>query len=47
MGRLRAAVAELPGETLVLLAGISEVNDGRPQLHVGMASGPGFAAPAG
>ena len=26
----------------MLLAGISEVNDGRPQLHVGMASGPGF-----
>ncbi|HLM05012.1 MAG TPA: hypothetical protein VK402_07500 [Blastococcus sp.] len=43
-GRLRAAVASLPGDTLLLLAGISEVNDGRPQLHVGMASGPGFSA---
>ena len=43
VGRLRAAVAELPGDTLVLLTGISEVNDGRSQLHVGMASGPGFA----
>jgi hypothetical protein len=35
-------VAALPGETLLLLAGISEVNDGRSQLHVGMAAGPGF-----
>ena len=35
-------------DTLVLLAGISEVNDGRPQLHVGMASGPGLRRrPAG
>jgi hypothetical protein len=43
VGRLRAAVAAVDhGDTLVLLAGISEVNDGRPQLHVGMASGPGF-----
>ena len=42
VGRLRNAVAELPGDTLLLLAGISEVNDGRSQLHVGMASGPGF-----
>jgi hypothetical protein len=42
VGRLTAAVAELPGESLVLLAGISEVNDGRPQLHVGIATGPGF-----
>jgi hypothetical protein len=44
VGRLRAAVATLPGDTLLLLAGISEVNDGRAQLHVGMASGPGFSA---
>jgi hypothetical protein len=42
VGRLQDAVAQLPGETLVLLAGISEVNDGRPQLHVGIASGAGF-----
>jgi hypothetical protein len=42
VGQLRAAVAALPGDTLVLLAGISEVNDGRPQLHVGMAAGPGL-----
>ena len=42
VGRLRDAVATMPGNTLLLLAGISEVNDGRPQLHVGMASGPGF-----
>ncbi|MGY1826108.1 hypothetical protein ACI794_07035 [Blastococcus sp. SYSU DS0541] len=44
LGRLLAAVDALPGETLLLLAGISEVNDGRPQLHVGMARGPGFEA---
>jgi hypothetical protein len=42
LGRLQGAVQALPGETLVLLAGISEVNDGRPQLHVGLATGPGF-----
>jgi hypothetical protein len=46
VGRLRAAVADLPGDPLLLLAGISEVNDGRPQLHVGMAEGPGFPASA-
>jgi hypothetical protein len=45
LGLLRAAVDALPGETLLILAGISEVNDGRPQLHVGIASGPGFASP--
>lgn len=42
VGQLRAGVAAMPGDTLLLLAGISEVNDGRPQLHVGMADGPGF-----
>lgn len=42
LGRLLAAIDELPGDTLLLVAGISEVNDGRPQLHVGIASGPGF-----
>ena len=42
VGRLRAAVATMDDDTLLLLAGISEVNDGRPQLHVGMAEGPGF-----
>ncbi|MCZ2805778.1 hypothetical protein O2W18_11745 [Modestobacter sp. VKM Ac-2983] len=41
IGRLRDAVAELPGDTLLLLQGVSEVNGGRPQLHVGLASGPG------
>ena len=41
VGRLRTAVDALPGETLLLLQGISEVNGGRPQLHVGMALGPG------
>jgi hypothetical protein len=44
VGRLRAALATMPGDTLLVLAGISEVNDGRPQLHVGMVSGPGFPA---
>jgi hypothetical protein len=39
VGRLRAA---LPDDTLLVVAGVSEVNDGRPQLHVVMASGPGF-----
>jgi hypothetical protein len=42
VGRLRAAADALPGETLLLLQGISEVNGGRPQLHVGLASGPGL-----
>ncbi|MGY1662608.1 hypothetical protein ACI78Q_15425 [Geodermatophilus sp. SYSU D00705] len=42
VGRLAAAVDAAPGETLLLLQGVSEVNDGRPQLHVGIASGPGF-----
>ena len=45
VGRLRAAAATLPGDTLLLLAGISVVNDGRSQLHVGLASGPGFSEP--
>jgi hypothetical protein len=44
VGELRDALEPMTGETLLLLAGISEVNDGRPQLHVGMASGPGFPA---
>jgi len=39
---LRAATDRLPGRTLVLLQGISEVNDGRAALHVGIASGPGY-----
>ncbi|MGY1594988.1 hypothetical protein ACI79D_23690 [Geodermatophilus sp. SYSU D00708] len=45
VGRLVEAVAAAPGETLLLLQGISEVNDGRPQLHVGIASGPGLDDP--
>ncbi|MGY1917178.1 hypothetical protein [Blastococcus sp. SYSU DS0973] len=44
VGRVLTAVDQLPGDTLLLLAGISEVNDGRPQLHVGIATGPGFGA---
>nr|WP_246324909.1 hypothetical protein [Petropleomorpha daqingensis] len=42
VGRLRAA---LPPDTLLVIAGISEVNDGRPQLHVAIASGPGYDQP--
>jgi hypothetical protein len=42
VGRLRTAVAALPGDTLLLLQGVSEVNGGRPQLHVAMANGPGM-----
>src|SRR4051812_32955068 len=44
VGRLRAAADALPGDTLLLLQGISEVNGGRPQLHVAMAEGPGMTA---
>jgi hypothetical protein len=43
VGRLRAAAGALP-DTLLLLQGISEVNGGRPQLHVAMAEGPGMTA---
>jgi len=43
VGRLRAAAEGLAGETLLLLQGISEVNGGRPQLHVGLANGPGMS----
>jgi hypothetical protein len=45
LGRLVEAVAAAPGDTLLLVQGISEVNDGRAQLHVGIASGPGFGEP--
>ena len=45
VGSLRSAIAALPGRTLLLLQGISEVNDGSPRLHVGIASGPGFDSP--
>ncbi|MEU2348566.1 hypothetical protein [Modestobacter sp. NPDC049651] len=41
VGQLRRTLAQAPG-TLLLLAGVSEVNDGRPRLHVAMAQGPGF-----
>ncbi|WP_369133814.1 hypothetical protein [Modestobacter sp. I12A-02662] len=44
VGLLREAVAAVPGDTLLLLAGISEVGGGRPQLHVGLASAPGLPA---
>ena len=44
VARLRAAAAALPGRTLLLLAGVAEVGDGEPRLHVGVAAGPGFPA---
>ena len=43
VGRVRAAVEALAGETLLLVVGTGSVNDARAQLHVGIASGPGFA----
>ncbi|GHE06809.1 hypothetical protein [Klenkia taihuensis] len=39
---LRSVLDTLPGNTLLLVDGVSEVNDGRPQLHVAIAHGPGF-----
>ncbi|WNV77591.1 hypothetical protein [Geodermatophilus sp. DSM 44513] len=45
VGRLADAVAAAPGETLLLVTGVSEVGDGRPQLHVGIAAGPGLTGP--
>ncbi|KQS54802.1 hypothetical protein ASG36_20410 [Geodermatophilus sp. Leaf369] len=42
LATVQDALATLPGSTLLLVQGVSEVNDGRPQLHVSMASGPGF-----
>ncbi|MEI4278882.1 hypothetical protein [Klenkia terrae] len=42
LSALRAVLDRLPGPTLLLLEGVSEVNDGRPQLHVAMAHGPGL-----
>ncbi|MGY1616614.1 hypothetical protein ACI797_07675 [Geodermatophilus sp. SYSU D00691] len=46
VGQLRAAADALEGRTLFVVAGVSEVNDGRPQLHVAIVSGPGFDEPA-
>lgn len=42
VGAVRAALTTLPGDTLLLVQGVSEVNDGRPQLHVAIANGPGY-----
>ncbi len=42
VGEVRGALTTLPGRTLLLVQGVSEVNDGRPQLHVAIAHGPGF-----
>jgi hypothetical protein len=45
LGRLVGAVAAAPGETLLLVQGVSEVGGGRAQLHVGIASGASFGGP--
>ena len=42
IGRIREAVADLDGDTLLLVAGISEVDDNRSRLHPALAVGPGF-----
>jgi hypothetical protein len=39
VGEVRAALTD---GSLLVLTGVSEVNDARAQLHVGMVSGPGF-----
>jgi hypothetical protein len=43
VGRIRAAVDELPGDTLLLVTGVSETDDDRARLHPAIAVGPGFA----
>ena len=45
VGRIRAVADQLPGDTLLLLQGLSEVDDARPRLHVVIAAGPGFDHP--
>jgi hypothetical protein len=45
VGLLRRAADGVPGETLFLVAGVSEVDDERARLHVGIVSGPGFERP--
>ncbi|MEI4271100.1 hypothetical protein TEK04_05150 [Klenkia sp. LSe6-5] len=42
VGGLQSVLGGLPGRTLLLVVGVSEVNDGRPQLHVAMAAGAGL-----
>ncbi|MPQ99750.1 hypothetical protein GB931_17855 [Modestobacter sp. I12A-02628] len=42
VGLVRAALAQLPGSTLLLVQGVSEVDGDEAQLHVSMVSGPGF-----
>ncbi len=45
VGRLREAVDALEGDTLLVIAGLSEVDDERARLHVGIVAGPGFERP--
>jgi hypothetical protein len=42
VARIRTAVEELPGDTLLLVAGVSETDDERARLHAAIAVGPGF-----
>jgi hypothetical protein len=44
LGQVVSAVGHLPGETLLLVAGVSEVDDDRSRLHTLVASGPGFGS---
>jgi hypothetical protein len=44
IGRIDRAAEGLPGDTLIMVAGISEVDDQRPRLHTVVAVGPGFDA---
>jgi hypothetical protein len=42
--RIREAADELPGQTLLVVAGVSETDDDRARLHTAIAVGPGFEA---
>jgi hypothetical protein len=44
VARISEAADSLPGETLLVVAGVSEVDDDRPRLHTAIAVGPGFDA---
>ena len=44
VARIRDAADGLPGKTLLVVAGVSEVDDDRARLHTAIAVGPGFGA---
>jgi hypothetical protein len=44
IGQVAEVADGLPGDTLLLVAGISETDDDRPRLHTVVAVGPGFEA---